>query len=299
VDKDGDANGFRSNYFALMIEADGNADTEYDEIKTNLLKLLQEQNFAKLDQFFATELNKQKELPSGQLPVDLYLSDLNDLSPNAPANDWEAKIAMLTTWNQKYPRSQAARLLLADVLASYALSLKTQSDSEEQKANSPDVEALFARAQRVLSEEKSKTPSWYNCSQAVVLNGAFDRKKYDALVDQCQRKFPNYKQTVFSKAATLLPDNHGDDGDVEKYIADECRKLPAPQSDIMYAQAVMYLETSATDGTLNVTSLSWDRTRKGLRSLLALHKNWLIGKTLLSILATEANDTITAENAFD
>ncbi|MDR3612161.1 MAG: DUF4034 domain-containing protein [Candidatus Obscuribacterales bacterium] len=297
-DKDGDANTLRSNYFALMIEADASIDTDYDAIKANLLKLLQEQNFAKLDEFFAAELNKEKELPSGQLPVDIYLSYLNDLAASAPSTDWKNKIAALTTWNQKCPRSQAAKLVLADVLASYALSLKSQSESEEQKSSPPSVEAIFARAQRVLSEEKMKTPSWYNCSQTVVLNCSFDQQKYNKIVDECQRKFPNYKETVFSKAATLLPDAYGEDGDIEKYVADECRKLPAPQSDILYAQTVMYLETLATDDTLNVTSLSWDRTRRGLRSLLTLHKNWLVGKTLLSILATEAHDTKTAENAF-
>jgi hypothetical protein len=296
-DKDGDANTLRANYLAMMDEAE-NTNSDAEKIKAHLLALLQEQNYSQLDQFFSKEIKKEDELPSGLLSLDTYLSDLNDLAVDASASDWEGKIDKLSLWNQKCPLSQAARLVLANVLVSYAVSLKTHTDNGDKTTNTPQVYAILARAQSILNEEKARTPSWYSCSQAVVLNGTFDPKRFDQIIAECQRKFPHYKQTIFSKAASLLPDSHGSEGEVEKYVADECRKLPPSQSDIMYAQTVMYLETFATDGTLNATNLSWERTRKGMQSLIALHKDWLVGKALLSILATEVSDTKTAESAF-
>jgi len=36
----------------------------------------------------------------------------------------------------------------------------------------------------------------------------------------------NYKQTIFLKAVSLHPDHYGSDGELEDYVASECKKLP-------------------------------------------------------------------------
>ena len=294
-DKDGDATSLRADYTAMFREKD-RLDSDEDQIQTKLCDWLNKEKFAELDNFFSQDLKRIDELPTGLAMADVHLNYLSDIFEDQ--NAYEKAVAAATVWNNKFPDSQAARLTLSDLLVNHAGPVTKELEKDGSGADSPEITELFNRAKAVLEGEKVRTASWYRCYQRIAKRYHYDAENFNKITDEAQQKYPRYKRLIFIRAATKLPGQNGSDGDLEKYLDYECKKLPAEEGNILYAQAVMYFENYDTSDVLSSTHLSWDKTKRGLQALIAKHKDWLFGKAFLSSMATVVKDQKVAENAF-
>jgi hypothetical protein len=202
-------------------------------------------------------------------------------------------------WVLKQPQSSNAKIALASGLTNYAWQARgsgwaSSVTDEGWKLFSERLE----QSSDMLKLAQKTSPRWYAASQTVALGQSWPSKKYDAMVAEGRKKFPNYSTLVFRKAYWLQPRWHGTEGEAEKYMAAEAAKLPPADRDIFYAQIAWSVSRRIGD-VFNETKISWPRTKAGLMALVKKNPHDCYPRYALSSLAMLADDEATASSAFD
>lgn len=231
--------------------------------------------------------------------LSVFYRELNCLrKPNSEAN-WKKRLAIFQEWVKTRPDSATAKIALADVIQSYAWKARgggyADSVSEE---GWKGFEQRLDQAQKVLDKVTDRPPDWYSIAQTNGLGQIWDRKRYDALVDECQKKYPNYDKVIFEKFHWLQPRWHGQKGEAEKYLEAEAAKRSKTEGDMLYARTAVE-EDRQIGSILYETKLKWPRIKDGFIALRKAFPNDLVLRGQMTILALQATDKAAAATSFD
>jgi hypothetical protein len=260
--------------------------------------LFDQKKYAELEKIYDDFVSSKSQRPNGDWNASFFITGVS--LEEEPADDrWEPHIARLNDWIKARPNSYLAKLLLAKTMVDYAWHARgtgyanTISD-EGGKLFSTRLE----KALKTLMSVSVRTPNWYSTRQTIALGQGMDRAEYGKVVEEGRRKFPEFALIVTNKFYYLLPRWYGQEGESEKYLDSECSKLDKEHGNILYAQAAMKIETSIANAMNNCT-FSWPRVKAGMLSLIQKSPEWIYGRCLYSILATEVDDKAAAKSAFD
>ncbi|HEY9790423.1 MAG TPA: tetratricopeptide repeat protein [Candidatus Obscuribacterales bacterium] len=259
--------------------------------------LMKKHDFAGLDAY-ANELRAdQTPTIDGYSPINTFLNSI-DLAAHNTESQWKERIGFVNDWIAAEPQSGTARIVLADILTTYAWKARGggwASDVTEQ------AWYLFKRrlddAWRQLYKATPRTPEWYSVAQTVALGKGWNQQQYDAIFAAARKAFPNYNPVLFNKAYWLQPKWYGKPGEAKNFVTTESNKRPGVAGDILYAQFAMHLgihddyETKGSD-------FDWSRVKRGLQALIKQHPASLHARGELAYLAAQAGDKATALTAF-
>lgn len=242
---------------------------------------------------------------SGKLPakkpanLQFFYRELNSLRKANSEENWKNRLAIFQEWVKSKPDSVTAKLALADVVQSYAWRARGGGYADSVSNDGwKGFEQRLEQAQKILDQVESRPPDWYTMEQTNALGQSFDRKRYDALVDECRQKYPYYDEVIADKFHWLLPRWHGQSGEAEKYLEAEAAKRSKQEGDMLYAKTIGE-EDRNIGSIMYEMQLKWPRIKDGFIELRKAYPNDLVLRGQMSILALQSNDKATAATAFD
>jgi len=266
---------------------------------TRVQDMLARKQFDELDKLAQEMLAAKKIAASGRWSVnDFYLALDSSENPDYQC-PWGERIKQLEQWAKDRPQSAAAKIALGNELVSYAWIARGGGwASDVSKEGQIKFDDRLAGAEGVLNQVKDRTPNWYVAMQGCALGQGWSEKRYDALVAECQKRYPDYDTVIFNKCYWLQPRWHGQEGDYESYIFAEADKRPGAAGDILYARCVWNLDNLCLSEVQGKPKIAWARAKFGLREIIKQYPDSAVAKGALSGLAMENHDKQVALDAF-
>lgn len=283
--------------YRQALEAADNKDPGYFE---RMKELLRQKKFVELDQAIGS-LQKDKTVFAEGNPVrGLFYAALESLNKEDFDSVWMERIGLAREWVKANPKSAPAKIVLARLLSSYAWKARGGGWANNVSENGWKVFGeRLAECKAVLDQVKDRPAEWYTAMQRCALGQGWDKKDYDAMVNEGLKRYPDYDSIVFLKCYWLQPRWNGQEGEFEKYLATVADKRGGGAGDALYARACWYLDASTIHNVLGQTSASWPRVKSGLEYIIKTNPQSFLAKGMLSILAVEVNDLKTAAGAFN
>lgn len=263
--------------------------------------LLLEKNFDELERIAQQARAAVSGKTLGKNPDHLvnFYSELNSLRRRDSEENWKKRLAIFEEWVKSKPDSVTAKVALADALQSYAWKSRGGGYADTVTEDGwKGFEERLDRAQKVLEQCKERPPEWYKQEQTNALGQNWDRKRYDALVAECQKKYPVFDEVIYDKFHWLQPRWHGKPGEAEAYLEAEAAKRPKPEGDMLYARTAAE-EDRNIGSILYESKLKWPRIKDGFIALRKIYPGNISLRGQMSILAMQANDKAAAATAFD
>jgi hypothetical protein len=214
---------------------------------------------------------------------------------------WNVTEDTLKAWLKAFPDSVTARIAYADFLVGYAWQARgsgyTNTVTDE---GWKLMDERLSKAHKTLVEASKlpeKDPVLYQVALRVALGKGPDEADYDRLLEEARALEPTFWGYDVSRAYSLLPRWHGNEGDWEAFAARAAERPEGPGKEV-YARIVIYLE-GFHKNIFTESRASWPKTKE---SLDILHKNYPESVEILSyaaLLATYAKDNKAAKAYFD
>ncbi|MDR3615948.1 MAG: DUF4034 domain-containing protein [Candidatus Obscuribacterales bacterium] len=280
-------------YFDEVNRFDPEAATVYAKVKD----LLKQNDFAGLDSYAFKIRQSPGSSASGKAPIDYFLG-CTDMGSYQSEIQWANRLHTISKWMKECPNSDTAKIAYANLLVAYAWKARGDgwADSVTEEGWRLMAERL-AQAETTLDQVQQRTPDWYSVSQRVALGQGWNRNRYENLVNECQTRFPKYKEVIFRKAYWLQPKWHGREGEAVKYVDAEANKLPGLAGDVLYAQIAWSLDFSF-ENVITDAHLNWERTKRGLKEIIRQHPESLQTRGELAYLAQQMGDKATQLSVF-
>ena len=254
--------------------------------------LLKAKNYDEIERVAANLLQGRATLPDESWQLDAFANGLC-LAPEAEAA-WQANNARLQAWQRARPNSALARLMLGRSWSDGSGNARGEDSADKV---SPAQWALMnkrlAQAAPLLSASMkniARTPLVFSGLQSWALLGQVPRPIYEKAWKQANAAFPDYTKFYVSKALFLMPRWYGQPGEWEAFAKSSADKLGGARGDKLYARIVLDQSFYYGEDFLNVNSISWPRTKRGIQAILAENKPDVRLATQALRLATVAED---------
>ncbi|MCA9800945.1 MAG: DUF4034 domain-containing protein [Cyanobacteria bacterium HKST-UBA02] len=267
----------------------------FPRVKDILLK----EDFAALDKLASEFRSSKQMLSSGVWYLDDLILEIDNLPYFDFDDNYKARVALLKKWTKQHPDSNLALCARAKVLKSFAWKARGDNYANEVTEEGwKKFHARIAEGIKALDLAKSKTVEWYSTRQSLAVGEDIERAKYDELVAESQKLYPDHDLVVWQKAHWLQPQWNGEGGEVDKYMKAEADKRGGTDGDILYARTAWGLNKSAFN-LFEVADPDWDRVKRGFTALEKKYPDSPALRGELVILAMMKNDEETAASAFD
>jgi len=263
-------------------------------------KMLAEKQFEQLDKLAFDIKASEQILSSGKWLINEFYEAIDSLEATDFDKYWQERVGLLEQWTRDRPQSATAKCALGAVLTTYAWKARGSgwADSVSDSGWKLFGERLD-RCKNVMDQVKDKPCEWYSIMQRCALGQGWETAKYNAMVSECQKRYPGYDPVLLVKSYWLQPRWHGQEGEYESFVAAEANKRKGSEGDMLYARSALYLEDICIDNVLNNTKLSWPRVKSGAQAIIKKYPDSLLAKGVLSVFAMEVDDKATAQNAFN
>ncbi|MBS2007515.1 MAG: DUF4034 domain-containing protein [Cyanobacteria bacterium SZAS TMP-1] len=261
--------------------------------------LLYQKKFAELDQTILA-MQHDKTLHASGIPVrGAFYSAIDSLEHSDLDAIWNERIALVQEWVKARPDSAPAKIALARLLTSYGWKARGGgwANSVSQEGWRVFADRL-AQCKTALDSVKDKPPEWYTSMQRCALGQSWDVPKYNQLVDEGLKRYPDYDSIMFLKSYWLQPRWNGAEGEFERYAASVADKRGGTAGDVLYARIAWYLDSFTIHDVMQQTAMSWPRVKSGMLQIIKEYPQSLSARGMLSSLALEKDDLKTAESAF-
>jgi hypothetical protein len=233
------------------------------------------QNFARgnhdaLDQTAVQARYGRHRFPGAEWKLTVFYRALTWPTSGADASDaeWKEHLNRLQRWADQSPDSMTARIALGAAWVEYAKKARTDAvdwqaiDKEiggkqyqsrlrqAEKALSFDPGALMSRfVGKIKSEYWPKTntrlrshcPHWYVVKLALEQGRLWEWPRYNNFFAEGRALEPTYYPLYETKAADLLPRNHGVKGQWEGFAENSANQIGSPEGDIAYYRIVAHV----------------------------------------------------------
>jgi hypothetical protein len=270
----------------------------------NLEKLLQDKQFAKLDEIASSLRQKPEVLPSGYWTLDDFYSDLSDVERSDSDRKWQEYFSLLDAWIKASPQSPTPKIAKAGALVDYAW--KARGGGYANTVSDDGWRLMKERLQQADELLKAanalpvKCPHMYYEWQTVALGQGWELKQYDHLIADAQKNYPTYAPALMHKTYFVQPRWHGKEGDAETFMKQAADKVGGTDGDILYARLVWYLQSlNLSDKFFAENKVDWKRTERGMQAIIKRYPHDTMPRAELIRLALDANHEDVAKHVFD
>ena len=194
----------------------------------------------------AVKLIASKErLPGGYWKLRVLYRSIEDVADKESSDaSWQEHIERVEKWAGEHPAAAMPRIILAEVWRSYAWKIRGSGTANTVKPqNWKPFNDRHAKTNKLLAEAaalEQKSPEWYLVALLAARVEEKDRAAFEKLFEQAVALEPHYYYLYQAKAAYLLPQWHGADGEWERFAEAAANQVDGEQGDIIlftvYAQ---------------------------------------------------------------
>ena len=275
-------------YTRKYVSVVADSESKENEIKASAQKLFEHKKYAELDAL-ADKLRAAKSVtPMGRLTQELIYEALG--IENKSEEETKKQIALVREWIKARPNSSAAKILLAEIMRDYAWRARGSGFANTVTSDGwKAMEQRINEAWSLLQQVKPKPADWYMVASRVSLGKHLSKPEYNAMVDESRKLYPYADRILFAKAYWLQPKWFGDDGEAEKFLADEMKKRPGKDGDVFYTRAMVYLDGLISDPTAR-KDFDWQRMKRGFEEIVKRYPDSGKAKATFLAWALRAND---------
>ncbi len=235
------------------------------KIESEVAATLATKDFNKLEELANQYRSSKSCYPNGFWKLNSFYSGLFLAKSDA---EWNASLAALRDWVQTKPDSITARVALADALVTYGWRARGSGLADTVTENGWKLfRERLAEAVRVLRQADAlnqKCPhSWGVLMKAAQGLGA-KKSEYEAVFQKAIAFEPDCMDYYLNKANYLLPQWHGQKGDLAEFMQKSADKFSGEEGDVFYARLAWHAQSSG--GNIFVEEgISWERTERGFQ----------------------------------
>ena len=238
---------------------------------------------AKIDQARIT----QERLPGGYWKLFALYEGISvpNYYKNATPAEWEEHISRLTEWKTAMPDSVAARITLANALVNYGW--LARGDDFVDKISDESMQAFQTRAKMAekelldAKELKVKCPRWYEIMLSVGLALSWRKTRYNEVLEEGFQLAPTYYHLPRQTTTTyLLPQWHGEPGDIAKLVNTLSERVGGDEGSILYYELSATLWPTYSNQMWAKTGLDPNRAKAGYETLKRVYGVDLYRKNL-------------------
>ena len=281
--------------------AETDTEREYNALGAQARALLQAEKYDQIESIAAQLLSSRAQFRGGGWKLPAFALSLCE-APDYGEASWKSHNQMLLNWHARHPESKLATLMLARSWGEgaysarggeYAYKVKPKQWSgmnRRLQAAAP----LFAAS---MSDIK-RTPLMFSGLQQWALLGQVPRPVYETAWKQAEAAFPGYTPFYVDKALFLMPRWYGAPGEWEAFATNSADKIGGVKGDMLYATIVENQSENYDADFLHNSAVSWPRTKRGLKALIANSGDPVGAATLAQRLAAIAQDSPFARELF-
>ena len=279
--------------FALREKTGESAsDREFGALQKRAQTLLRAGNYDEIETVAAKLLQTRAKFAGGNWKLPCFARAL--CIARGDDNAWKANNQRLLLWHAQRPQSRLATLMLARSWASgaerarggeYADKVKPQQWSgmnRRLRAAAP----LFAASMGDIK----RSPLVFSGLQQWALLGQVPPEIYETAWRDAEAAFPGYAPFYIEKAIYLMPRWYGEPGQWEAF-ARSADKIGGVRGDKLYAQIVEDQSENYDTEFFQISAVSWERTKRGLRALIANSSDSTSAAMIAQRLAAIAQDS--------
>ena len=234
-------------------------------------------DFDKLEAMSTAYRNGKERLPSGIWKLTLFYAGI-DQAIDQLGERGESGFALLEgtakQWTERYPRSPSAHVARGNVMVKHGWAYRgTGYASTVRKEDWEPFFRYVAQGRVYLQKHKSVAaadPQWYVDMLEIARVESWQRKRYEALLNEALKREPLFYQTYFEALENLLPKWSGNLSEVEKFAQAAVRRTSAQEGRGMYARIYWYAsQTEFGNGLFMRSSVTWPRMKAGFDDIVA------------------------------
>lgn len=270
------------------------AKREYDALGARAQTLLKAQKYDEIEAVAANLLKTRAEFVGGGWKLPCFGRGLCIIESDDD-NVWKANNQRLLLWHAQRPQSKLATLMLARSWANgassarggeYAYKVKPKQWSGMNRRLSAAA-PLFA----ALLPDIKRSPLVFSGLQQWAILGQVPPALYEKAWQDAESAFPGYTPFYIDKAYYLMPRWYGAPGEWEAFAKRSADKIGGIKGDMLYAQIIEDQSENYDTDFFQNNAVSWERTKRGLRALIARDSNSVGIATGAQRLAAIAQDS--------
>lgn len=247
--------------------------SKLDEIALTASRHLKEGNFAELEKLTGEARRSGERLPGGYFVLYALHKGLSLPNPgqNSAEPEWDAHFSRLESWKTSHESSVSARVAAGESWINWAAQARGNGYSS---TVSDESWKLFAERNENASEELGqagklleKCPQWYSAMLSLGLAQGMPSEKYEELFEEAFAFAPTYYHIQRQKIIFLLPEYHGSEGDVAKFIEANSARIEGEEGQIMYFLLASTLQPTYRGDFFMRVKLSMDKLKTGYLAL--------------------------------
>jgi len=216
--------------------------------------------------------------------------------------DFGARLKIIKRWIAAYPNSGAAKIALARFYSWYAWFARgtgyANTVSSDQWKLFSDRTALGKQALLDAALMKDRYPAWYFAMQFIALQEDWEKPQARELLDQAIAFEPGYFHFYIQYANYLLPQWHGEPGEIESFASDISLRLPEPDGSIMYFLITSTLDCYREPYLGYVMQVYWPKSYQGYKNIERLYGISNLDANRAAFVASMFQDRASAHEAF-
>lgn len=261
-------------------------------------RLLAKKDFAALNELVSQAAGAKETFANGKDHLTALYDTFDLLQKEEPDQLWSEHIDTLKQW-RKDTSSDYPLIGLADAYTSYAWKARGNGYANSVSDDGwKHFENRLNEAQNALKQAKIKPQFWFMTQQTVALGQNWQRARYEELVCEGLKKYPQCVGIIADKFWWLQPQWNGEEGEGYAFIDEECAKLNKTEGDMLYARLAWNRDMFNGD-VFRHTKMKWPRVKSGMLSLIKKYPQSNYARAELALMAMSAGDKATAEAAFD
>ena len=278
---------------------------DHKNLSSEMLGLLMEEDFAKLDDISHKLRATKERFPGGDWKLAWFYIGIGEPTNGQKDGDeiWELQINKLKKWIKKNPNSISARVGLGRILYEYAW--KARSNKLAYKVTEEGWKLFsegLAESEKILNEAKNlpeKCPYWYLAMQTVALGQSWNRERYDELFKEAIKFEPKYWDYYTAKAHYLLPRWCGEIGEWEQFAEEISDRVGGKEGSIIYGYICQALcKFYKQEKCFMETDVSWKKMKQGFYDREELYGTSIRNLNVFCKYVWYADDRKTAKELF-
>ena len=275
------------------------------EISAEAMNAFLAEDFAKLEQLSTVFRQDKSRTSSGLWKLTLFYAGIAASEKSSKERNeafWSKLEAKAQAWIAAYPQSPSARIAYSMFLIGHGWHFRGGNYAS---AVPPEAWEPFYRyiglARDNLERNKataSVDPRWYETMMTVARAQNWDRKRFDALLNEALDKEPYFYQTYFLALEYLLPKWHGGIKDIEQFANQAVARTVRTEGQGMYARIYWFASQTQFENELFDRSLiDWSKMKAGFEDVVARYPDaWNINN--YARFACLAKDKTTTRELF-
>ncbi len=268
--------------FGLGICGHTDAATEMEqraEVGAATQKSFLANDFARLERDSTKYRTKKSRTSSGLWMLTLFYAGIEDAIESQtldqdPDTVFEAIDERTRRWIQEFPDSPTAHITQGIALIHRGWAYRGRGYAPSVKPESRDqYKQYIARARASLESSKtvaSTDPRWYDAMFTIARAQNWERREFDALLNEALEREPLFYQTYFSALQYLLPKWHGDIREIEAFAQDAVRWTRKEEGLGMYARIYWNASQSQFKNDLfNNSLVDWPQMKQGFEDVIS------------------------------